>query len=248
MLLCVDIGNTRIKAGVFKGRRLLATWVGSLKELKALGRLVRSYPVTHLICATVQQECSWLRQLLPASVRWLQVNHRLRLNFENRYSTPHTLGADRMANLAGARLLFPDQTLLVVSAGSCITYDVLQADGIFYGGSITPGIQMRLRAEYEFTDKLPLVMARPTKALLGKDTRRALLTGAYNGARFELQGYIEALRHRHNQLTVVLTGGDAAELKGTKSKWRGCRIFVRRHLSLLGLNEIARLNGSAFST
>lgn len=246
MLLCVDIGNTRTKAGVFRGRRLLHVSADLKFDVPAFKAWLKKHKVASVIYSSVRADASGFEQWLPASVKRLMLTPRLRMNFNIRYASPNTLGTDRIANLAGASSLFPNRNVLLVSAGTCITYDLLHAGGHFYGGSISPGISMRLQAAHVFTGRLPAVEKKNIAALFGTDTTSALQTGALNGARFELAGYLEAARQKVADPVVILTGGDARLLKGSASVWGDCRIFVRPFLSLRGLNELARLNEDAF--
>lgn len=225
--------------------RVMTDWKPARADI---ARLVREYQISSLIFSTVRSNARSFASYFPSGLPRLMLTPDLRLNFENRYASPLTLGTDRIANVAGARRLFPGKTVLVVSAGTCITYDLLHAEGIYFGGSISPGIAMRLQAEHRFTGRLPRVEPKDAGSLFGTDTASAMQTGAVNGARFELQGYVAATRQWHDKFIVLLTGGDAAMLQGKMTECMGCRIFVRPHLSLIGLNELATLNEAAFTT
>ncbi len=241
MRLCVDIGNTRIKLGVFNDRALVHLWNTDKVTWASLKAMMRTFPVRSAMVSVVGKKPLWVNRLARHVVVH-EVGTTTKLNFINRYRTPETLGSDRLANLVAARHLFPNQNSLIVSTGTCITYDLLQADGVFYGGSILPGIDMRLRAEHAFTKRLPWVEKRKIDTLFGTDTGSALLTGAINGVRFEFAAYVSATRQYVPQLIVLLTGGDTHWLLPAAVKWKETKIFALPELALVGLNEMAMLN------
>ena len=124
------------------------------------------------------------------------------------YRTPATLGADRLAAVMGAQSLLPHRTVLVIDAGTCITFDLLLSDGHYLGGNISPGLEMRLRAMHEFTARLPLVSAEGDNPDYGYDTITALRSGAKSGIRLEIMGYLAQVRAKHPDACAFLTGGN----------------------------------------
>jgi type III pantothenate kinase len=157
--LALDLGNTALKYGAFTAASLQESGVlsapGQLRDLWE-----RTQP-EHAILASVATEAEaqpWLnelsgvlRQILPLRPGFTPVP------VGNAYATPHTLGADRLAGAVGAAHLRPGQPTLVVDAGTALKLDLVTADGRYHGGSIGPGLRMRLRALHTFTGRLPLV-------------------------------------------------------------------------------------------
>ncbi len=127
----------------------------------------------------------------------------------------------------------PDKAVLIVDAGTCVTYDLLTADGTFAGGNIAPGIRLRLRAMHEHTGKLPLIDDAGETPEIGFSTETAMRAGAVLGVAYEIEGYIARLNKVYPDLFVFLTGGDALKL-AAKIK---SRIFVDENLVLTGLTE-----------
>ena len=169
----------------------------------------------------------------------LRLHHTLRLPFVNAYATPDTLGLDRIAAVAGAAALHPGLPCLVVDAGTCITFDLLTADGVYRGGNISPGVRMRLRAMHEQTAALPLVAPDAAETgLLGVSTETALRKGAQLGASLEIEAFVARCAAEQAGLRVLLTGGDADLLAAPLKT----KIFATPHLVLHGLHEILRLN------
>ena len=154
------------------------------------------------------------------------------------YETPETLGKDRLAAVVGASFLKPGKDILVIDAGTAITYDFINSKKQYLGGNIAPGINLRLRSLHEFTQRLPLVQVNSESPLLGVDTNSALVSGALYGIVFEIDGYISTLKIKYPQLSVFLTGGSTFYFD-TKLK---SPIFAEKNLVLIGLNRILQYN------
>ncbi len=238
--LVLDIGNTRVKTGLFRGAELLESrqlfhW-GKREFLQAL----TNPSVRYLLYSTVADPlpASWLAEAgRPLEV--LELTDQTALPFENTYRTPKTLGKDRLAAVAGAMELCPGQFVLVVDAGTCITYDLLTAEGTYLGGNISPGLYMRYRAMHAFTSRLPQVQAQELpSSWIGSSTTEALQNGGLWGLVWELEGFRDRARQEFGPVETILTGGDAEVL----AKYVKSEIFVCPHLVLIGLNKILRHN------
>ncbi len=232
-LLVIDIGNTRIKLGVFFESVLILHDEIILGEEAKIKNIIDAYQVAHVLVSDVSGKGSQINQLLQ-EVAVLQLNHQTKLPFNNRYKSGETLGADRLALVAGAMHFYDKSNCLVIDAGTCITYDLLTVGGDYLGGNISPGLQMRLKAMHNFTGKLPLPQWREPSGIMGQDTESCLLTGAYFGLVGEISYFIDRYDLDFNDLKVVLSGGDAALLAKPIKK----SIFVHEHLLLYGLNKI----------
>jgi type III pantothenate kinase len=240
MNLAIDIGNTRIKTGRFDGERLLAQQTWENWTAAQLCDWVTNQNAQNVILSTVAGPTDpAVLECLQAFDHFLELGPATPLPIVNRYRTPETLGKDRLAAVVGAFQQFPNAHCLVIDAGTCITYDLLDDAGIYPGGNIAPGIAMRLRAMHAFTARLPAVQpAGDDEGWLGDTTETAMRRGAQMGAALEIEGYIALCRSRIGRINVILTGGDADFLaKKLKSK-----IFVNHHLVLMGLNKILNYN------
>jgi type III pantothenate kinase len=236
MQLSVDMGNSLVKLGVFDGDELLATEVHQTLTVPVLSQVLYNHSVDFVILCSVRKPDAELEAYLEEHVRWVRLQADTPLPIRVQYKTPETLGQDRVAAVAGARALFPNQNCLVVDAGTCITYELLRADGTYLGGNIAPGMDMRLRAMHEFTARLPLVNRGEPDFWIGNDTPTAIRNGAQWGTLLEVEGMLNRCEAYFSEFQPVFTGGDADFLaKNVKSK-----IFVHPHLVLLGLNSILR--------
>ncbi len=239
MNLAVDIGNTRIKLGVFKQDELIYRSTLPTLAIEELLTLATNHRIENIILSNVANPLdAEMVSRLRRAYRVTELDASTPLPIDNQYETPGTLGRDRLAAVAGAYALFPGEHCLVIDAGTCITYDLLRKDGAYLGGNIAPGVAMRLRAMHAFTANLPLLEPGPTSGWLGKSTEAAMRNGAQEGAGWEAGAFIAHCRQQFPDLRVVLTGGDA-DFFGKKLK---SKIFVNSDLVLFGLNKILNYN------
>lgn len=234
--LAVDIGNSSVKLGLFDNGQLVATTRLTDISQADFKTWITNHLPENIILSTVGAEVEpYIQAFLRKQANiFVVLDEATPLPIANAYRTPETLGKDRVAGVCGARALFPDTNCLVIDAGTCITVDVLDAQGVFRGGNITPGLQMRLRAMHDFTARLPRVECQWPAEWLGDTTEHALQNGALLGALLELQGYVDRCRIQFGHLNVLLTGGDSLFLA---KKWKR-QIFVNQNLVLYGLNKI----------
>lgn len=219
MNLAIDIGNTAAKWALYEGKELLKSGIGS-ELLECSGQA--------LACAS---------GTLPDGLHDIPLlTSETPLPIKLDYKTPATLGADRIAAACGAWGLHPCEASLIIDAGTCITVDYLDAEGVYHGGAILPGLNMSLRALHDYTAKLPLVdldtMAAPK--IPGRSTTESIMAGTLGATMLALAGFVTLYRQRSPELHVLLTGGDAQRLTAAGvSGWEPAP-----NLTLTGLNEI----------
>lgn len=237
--LVIDIGNTRIKYGIFLEGKLIQEETQQHLVGNDIFRLATNHRIENIIYSSVAANLpEELYEELHAIYKVFELTHQLSLPFANAYATPQTLGKDRLAAAAGALNWYPGHTCLVVDAGTCITLDVLRADGVYLGGNISPGVRMRLRAMHEQTARLPLVEPGSPPNIWGTSTETALQNGALLGAALEIEALAMRLGQQWPDLKIVLTGGDSPFLANSLE----CKIFVHSNLVLYGLNKILTYN------
>ncbi len=240
MNLAIDIGNTRAKAALFSGNEPAEVFVWTDKMVENIQQLLYNHKVRNVILSSVSEDEAVFKALSAQTENFLILSTSTPLPIKLDYKTPETLGKDRIAAAVGASALFPNSNLLVVDAGTCITADVVTSGGIYKGGSIAPGINMRLRAMNQFTARLPALAPDPELevGLPGDSTANAMQQGALWGALLELEGMIAHYAAIYHNLTVHITGGDASFfVKNIKTK-----IFAHPNLVLTGLNKILNYN------
>jgi type III pantothenate kinase len=161
----------------------------------------------------------------------------LRLPFKNLYKTPETLGTDRLAAAAGAFSHFPDTNVLVIDAGTAITYEFMEP-GLYLGGNISPGLMIRFRALHRFTGKLPLVNPSSGYEYPGQTTTSAIATGVIRGMIYEINEYIRTFEKKYADTRIILTGGDGDFFRDKLLK----EVLYMPDLVMEGLNFILEYN------
>lgn len=207
-------------------------------HLSLINSLLKRFSISNSIISSVVNNTKSVEGLLKKKTNFLKLSSSTQLSIHNFYTTPRTLGMDRVASLTGAHSLFSKKNILVISAGTCITYDAITAEGNYFGGNISPGLDMRLKALNTFTARLPLVKKQLTSEIFGKSTSSSILTGVIGGARLEMKGFITGYKKIYPALKVIITGGDASYFETIS----GNKIFAVPHLALYGLNEILLQN------
>lgn len=238
--LCIDWGNTNIKAAVFLDDQVHKVFSFKAEEAKAKITSIIDlfHPVKGVLCSVADHGAEIEFYLKDKIRQFLVLDSRTRLPINNAYATPETLGADRIALVVAAHFLYPDKNNLVIGAGTCITYSLMNKNKTFRGGTISPGLQMRLKAMKEYTDKLPEVKLDGDVMLLGYDTESGMRSGAVYGAAAEIDGMIKQYESQYPDFNAILTGGDAPYLANKiKSK-----IFADPDILLKGLNLILNYN------
>ncbi len=240
MNLCIDIGNTALKFGLFNENELLQQGK-SLEELKVIDV---SKVKAAILSSVVPQHpvIEWLNSNAIASIT---LSHSLLLPFSIAYTTPETLGSDRIAAVAGAMKRFPKKCCLVITAGSCITYNLVNDNAMFLGGAISPGINMRFKALHQFTAQLPFVAIEQKAELpwIGHNTQSSIETGVYRAVLNEIEGFIRQFDADFENLNILICGGDAPFLVSHLKN----NIFATPSLILEGLNYILQLNANKLS-
>ncbi len=242
MNLIIDIGNTIAKLVVFEGNEPIAEIHTSNQTLEALPELLRQYPdVKRGIVSSVidlSRQAREQLQALPFSP--IVLNSQTPVPIKIGYRSPQTLGADRLAAAVGAMTLRPGHDLLVIDAGTCITYEFVDHTGCYHGGNISPGLEMRLAALHEHTARLPLVGPEGDTPQVGYDTETAIRAGVISGIRHEIEGYIREFQTKYPDISIFLTGGNCYHFD---TPTKNC-IFADKFLVPRGLNRILLHNNN----
>lgn len=242
MNICIDQGNSRTKVALFDAEgKVVKNFVYKSFTSADVERLFSLYPISDsIISSVVNLESSMVNTLNRLSQRFVLFDHETPVPIRNDYDTPSTLGHDRLAAAVGANFLLPDENLLIIDAGSAITYDFLSADGRFIGGNIAPGIKMRFQVLRQMTKKLPQVEAEENELipLFGKNTRDAIAAGVIRGIIFEVKGYMRTVSEKVEHFRTFITGGNAPYIINNVQT----PLRFERHLVLIGLNRILEYN------
>lgn len=236
MNIVVDSGNTYSKVGWFSGDELIRyeTRLGFDELIVS----IRSEMPERIMYSSVSRPMQEFAAAIELKVPVMDLSGATPVPLKKNYDTPQTLGADRVAAAVGASWLFPEEDLVVIDMGTCITYDLVDRMGVYQGGIISPGVRMRFKALHTFTKRLPMAEPQENAVLIGKSTLQSMQSGVMNGVLSEMEGIIERYRHEKPALRVVTCGGDAPFFE-SKLKHP---IFAVPELVLIGLNRILLYN------
>ena len=233
MNLVIDIGNTLVKYGLFQGDDILDIYKKKEEDILFIDELIDKFDVDSIIISSVREMKNW-----KFKVNHYILDHRTKIPINIRYKTPKTLGNDRIANIIAASILYPYKNILVIDAGSCITYDFINKNKDYFGGRISPGIKMRYKSLNMFTDLLPLIDISGESLFMGDDTKSSIISGVEQGVLAEVNSIISELTKENQELVVIVTGGDTFFFEMNLKKI----IFADQNLVLKGLNEILKYN------
>jgi type III pantothenate kinase len=236
MLLAIDVGNTKVKAAVFENNTFLTKEVFNRSEfIPTVEKIIKKYPlITSMIVASVgkMDKSDFLHFKTTLKVHFISNDNRF--PFQNLYSTPKTLGIDRMVLSAGAVLFYPKHNRLIIDAGTCVTYDFIDENDGYRGGAISPGIRLRYEALHNYTANLPLISKEEPDHFIGNSTNQSIHSGVINGLTYEIDGFINTYSNKYQNFIIILTGGDAdflaKRLKNT--------IFANQNFLLESLNQL----------
>jgi type III pantothenate kinase len=239
--LCIDWGNTNVKVAVFHNDKIAQLYqFPEAITVKNVQEIIDAHrPVKAIMCAVVYTPGDMLALLKEKfKSSFINLDGYTRVPVSNAYGSTDTLGADRLALVSAAYTDYPEKNNLVISLGTCITYNLVQNNKTFRGGAISPGMQMRLKAMNHFTDKLPFVSAEGELTLVGYDTPTCMRSGAIYGMAAEIDGMIKNYADKYPDFNAILTGGDAPFFADKLKN----KIFADPDLLLRGLNIIINYN------
>ncbi|MBK9190252.1 MAG: type III pantothenate kinase [Crocinitomicaceae bacterium] len=238
MNLIIDQGNTATKIGFFETDELVRKETFKKADTVKIVNWLKenNFSGASVIISSVVEDLLDVSELYPDN--YLELTSAVAVPLTLKYKTPETLGKDRLANAVGAWKLNPGKNSLVIDLGTCVKYDLINADGNYLGGAISPGLSMRYQALNKFTDRLPLLEPVKESSDIGTDTNSSIHTGIRTGLIHEIKGFIDRYSLDFTDLTIFMTGGDLQYFdKAFKNP-----IFANPDLTLIGLNEILQHN------
>ena len=244
MNLCIDQGNSRTKVALMTDEgKIINHFIYKTFSSADVERLFDLYEITDsIISSVINIEPAIVNTLHRRSQHFVLFDHNTPVPIRNGYDTPETLGQDRLAASVGAMTLCPKENLLIIDAGSAITYDFVSAEGEYMGGNIAPGLKMRFTMLQRMTKKLPLVEVDENELipLFGRNTRDAIAAGVIRGVAYEVKGYMRTLNERVSHFQTFLTGGNAPYILNNvrTSRTEKRELHYEKHLVLIGLNRI----------
>jgi type III pantothenate kinase len=216
MVAVFDIGNTNIHAGVYKGHILKRKWVFPAKKKLPLTQIrgILSYKRLEgiAVASVVPRLTKQIRSLgKQYGIATKVVSSRMDCGLSFKYDDPATLGADRIAAVAGALTRYR-RDVIVVDAGTAITIDVALSTEDYLGGLICPGMHILAELMHRKTSLLPRVEVRKTKKLVGQSTEECIQSGIFNGTMYMLSGLIREIKRRYGRDFFCVSTGGSGEL------------------------------------
>lgn len=244
MNLAIDQGNSRTKIALFReDGKLVKSFIYKSFSSFDIERLFSLYPITDSIISSVTNiEPSVVNTLVRLSRKFILFDHNTPVPIVNLYDTPQSLGQDRLAAAVGGAQIYANENLLIIDAGTAITYDFVSSENEYLGGNIAPGIKMRLSVLHQMTKKLPLVEVEENALLplIGKNTKDAIAAGVLRGVVYEVKGYIKTMQERVDHFQTIITGGYASYIVNPLQQ----PVTFEKNLVLIGLNKILEFNKS----
>ena len=240
MNLIVDVGNTFVKFAVYSEADVIYKVSFELSEFKEQYKLLKKeFPnIKSAIISSVGRLTKKQIETINEGLKVLELSSKTKLPFNNLYKTPKTLGVDRMALVSASVYQFPDKNVLIIDAGTCITYDFITDKNDYLGGAISPGIRLRYKSLNNLTANLPLLDTDLPKTIIGNSTESSIHSGVVFGVIKEIDGVVDQYQLKYSDLTVILTGGDAKFLSNQLKN----SIFANSNFLLGGLNFILDFN------
>lgn len=238
--LVIDIGNTRTKIAIFEKSEIIVSFTTDSLTEHDITALKIDYPtINSAIISSVRNSSALIINTLKNEFEFVvELEHNTPLPIKNCYETPETLGKDRIAAAVGANFLYPQQNLLVIDAGTAITYDFVNSKNQYVGGFITPGLNMRFKALHYFTEKLPLLHTSTPDHFVGNNTSNSIIGGIQYGLEGETERIIKYHSDSATDLLIILTGGDKNYFEKILKNYK----FAALEIILLGLNTILEFN------
>lgn len=239
--LVIDIGNSMVKLAIFDGSELKYLEKCPIASLIQTLSSKKYKESTSCILSSTKNINPDLRSFLDDNYSPLIFSpSHTPIPVTNLYKSKETLGADRLANAIGAASLCPNRNTLIIDCGTALTFDYINSNAEYLGGTISLGLKMRFQALNHYTDKLPMLEAKEydNTLFIGENTESSIMLGVINGIVGEIDSTIKRATLTFDNLNTIITGGDSLFLE----KKINSGIFVSRILTLVGLNSILNYN------
>ncbi len=236
-VLIFDAGNTRIKTALFTNGVLEKIERFTLDQSQDFQNLVANLHFPPIFVSSVLSDYD-LAKFLGETPHVQFFHWKMNLPVQIAYENPETLGLDRLANACAIQAKQMSGAKVAIDMGTCIKFDFVDEEGVYHGGSISPGAKMRFAALHHFTGKLPHLESVEKADFIGKNSKKSILSGVMDGIQGELNHFISRYMQDYQGLTFFVTGGDAKFFEFPAKN----NIFADENLTLTGLYKIYLLN------
>jgi len=215
MNLCIDVGNTCIKLGWFRGKTLVSKATVPLKDRDALRVALQKNKhraVNHaIVCSVVPAENKRICALVKKQYAVIPyvVNENCRVAIDSEYAKKTPLGNDRLVNIVGALYTYP-LPCIIISFGTAITLDYVSLEGVHKGGFILPGLRLSREALADHTAVLPKVPLSAINCVYGTDTVSCIKAGVVYGVAAAVDGLVSRIKKQCARKPVIVAVGNDA--------------------------------------
>lgn len=234
-MIAIDIGNTNITVGIFKGKRLIKKAKIPTNRYSLYGKSFRDFPKDDIVISSVAPVA--LSRLVVAlnkigNFRISIVGRDVLVPVKNLYRIKSEVGQDRLVNAYAAKSIY-GAPCAIIDFGTAITFDLVSRRGEYLGGLILPGIEMSLAGLHRNTALLPNVELKKARDIIGKDTVNSMRGWILFGFGKMCDGLMSEYRKiLGRDLKVIATGGNASLMKD----YSGSIQIVDEDLTLNGLH------------
>lgn len=236
--LAIDFGNTLIKIGLLVNDELMEVIEFKDLSVKQLKKIIEEFKIQTAIISSVTGKSKSIEVEIKKIIPTIILSEKTSVPVINLYQEKKKLGKDRLVGAVAGSKMFPKKSVLIINCGTCIIYDFVNVKGEYLGGSISPGLEMRLNALHTFTSKLPKIKKAVPEKFIGSTTQQSILTGVVFGISKEIDGMINEYKMDYKGLKVIVSGGDSSMfVPHLKNK-----IFAVPQIVLRGLYQILKFN------
>ena len=237
MNLLVDIGNTLTKIAVSDGKSIVTEFKLRSIDLDFIKDIIEDNNIKNIAISNVRKPNQKLFDLCNSKSNLYTFNKEIRLPFNNPYDDG-LVGEDRLSLILGAYSLYPQDNVLVVDLGTCITYDIKTSKNVYQAGGISPGLILRKKSLSSGTVNLNEIDPVYPKSMIASDTNSSISIGLLIGIQSEIEGMINRYEKTYKNLKVIVTGGDSIFLSGKLKN----TIFTNSNFIYRGLNYLIEYN------
>lgn len=222
MILVLDIGNSRIKCGLFDDDKLILH--KSFTDEESFTTFFSQNKFDDVCISSVSPKTTnKVAEIIKAhsKISPFIISHNSRTHLKIDYDTPETLGIDRICSIEGALSLIGLKQLndekiflLTVDCGTATTINIMQSPNLFLGGTISPGINLMFKSLNANTAQLPAIDSSHLKDIIGKSTSSSIASGVMNSTIGLIEKMISHLGDKYSakKILLYLTGGNSENL------------------------------------